>query len=894
MKRFVYLLLALLLACTSTPIPTPSVVDAGVSETVDASTVLATRVPLASMVLPQPGAAGLPLVSNGPTSIPGWGGAVDGGVLMPGTVSPAALQPGSAGQIVMNNTTPTVVNQTVTGDTTISPSGVTSTATVLAHPVTYSALQLDSNSLVSAFQDWPETYLTTWAGSTSFNERLQSPTYGDVTWVNPGANALSSLGISAQEFTLPPGCTSITAGFTYVQDGVHTPTGFTWVIHDNASSNVYSSATLTPTSSPQTATSGTVTGLTAGAQYYLIVFAYGSSQSSFLAYNFHVTPNNATGMWSTGTPFVRKRIGPEDYQRDATPNDWYLPVSSPTSLQDVHRAASFSYVEYVTDATTMGGEVWADNTYSTAGLRVDVNGSFNQYVTPGVVGSNVQSWTLPAGLKRVRVTVGARSRGQGTWLRALYFPSAAMVQAAPVQQPKNTRKVIFFGDSITVALIGATGSNIGDRSGPNLVATSGYVEPLFEAYGGAALSDNCNTQANADAFVQSLPAEATDFWSTMGANDYISATGSASTFQGWYVYLLSALQAYRPDLHVWVNSPLPETVETANSAGSTLPNYRTAAQNACSMFRCSFVDGTSCGITSPGDLAGDGVHPNDFGHAKWAGKCIQPNLQSLPSSGQPIIREIQNSALEPMAQVLWNGAPIGYFGDDPGAAGSLFCGWGPMASGSVGSTNWAWCNDATQNTWVNAPQVVHVRIAGAEVATYNATTFDPATAGAYNLGATNPWGSAALGAVSGGVGYFAFATTAGDAPVNQKGLVLNSRWFKTTSDTSTHTISLSMTAGVVYNLTVDWACKSESGDAGIGTNYYAGKITNVCINPAGCQTTNNVGTPQGTCIGSSGCLAVCTTPTLTYSGGSAVLTMQEGANDTGSYDWQFHVYQNKD
>lgn len=76
------------------------------------------------MVFPQPGDAGTLLTSNGPTAIPTW---------KPFTITSldaSALSPGSAGQVLQTNATPSPTWTTVTGDTTINSSGVTATGKI--------------------------------------------------------------------------------------------------------------------------------------------------------------------------------------------------------------------------------------------------------------------------------------------------------------------------------------------------------------------------------------------------------------------------------------------------------------------------------------------------------------------------------------------------------------------------------------------------------------------------------------------------------------------------------------------------------------------------------------------------------------------------------------------
>ena len=489
----------------------------------------------------------------------------------------------------------------------------------------FTSAQVDANSLVWSRQDGPESHINQWSANSSLNYRFQSATNGDMTWINQGANA-AALGISAQMFVMPPGATAITAGFSYIQDGTHTPQPFTWCIHNGTTCSV-TSASLTPGAS-LTPTTLTLGSMTPGAKYYLVIFANNTPQSSFLVSGIYVNQTGGTGVFASN--FVRKRIDASDYQRDAFSGTGAY-VWHATGF--VHTASPFSYVEYLTDATTIGADVWSDLTQATRGFRVDVNGSFNQYVQPssGGVGAQFLTFTLPAGMKRVRITTGTNANATGSWLRALYLPATAQFQVPP-REPKPLRRVLFYGDSIPVGTTSSLSTSVGDRTAPNLVGDTGLIEPWFWAHGGWALTQDVTTQAQANALVQSWPAGMTDIWLEMVANDYLSATCTSANFQIYYGYLLSAIATYYPGAHVYAQSALPETVETANGAGSTLPNYRTAIQNACAQYSCTFVDGTSFGIVTGTDLNGDGVHPNDLGHAKWASVGIVPSLTSSSST----------------------------------------------------------------------------------------------------------------------------------------------------------------------------------------------------------------------------------------------------------------------
>ena len=500
-------------------------------------------------------------------------------------------------------------------------------------PIAYSSAQLDQNSLIWSGHYGPETYVNNWSATASRNFRFQSPTYGDMTWVNQGGNAVG-VGISAQCFTAPPGCTTATVGFSYIEDPVHAPAHFTLDVVDNTGAVVATSGALLPNGALQLATLP-LAGLTPGAQYYpRITVNDVGQQSAFLlggtaggATPFHVTPTSGAGFFASQT-FQRMRVDARTYERNCFPNKWIVPAGS---YGGTLAASPFSDVEVITDAVSMAAEVWSDIVYSTRGFRVDVGGMFNQYVQPAAPGVGAQwlTFVLPAGVKRVRLKIGSAANATGTWFRSLCFPAGSYVQLAP-KSNAIARQALYLGDSITVDTPGDGGItvSVGDRNSPSALGDQGVAEPTFLAFGGAALASNfVNTYQGAASFVESLPAGLTDIWIALGANDYLSATCTAAVFGTYYGYLLSALNTIRPNLRVFAQSPITETVEGANAVGSTLPQYRAAILAAANQATCTYVDGTSFGIVPATDLQADGIHLNDIGYAKWT-QGINTWLQS--------------------------------------------------------------------------------------------------------------------------------------------------------------------------------------------------------------------------------------------------------------------------
>lgn len=184
-------------------------------------------------------------------------------------------------------------------------------------------------------------------------------------------------------------------------------------------------------------------------------------------------------------------------------------------------------------------------------------------------------------------------------------------------------RLVVCGDSISNGF-GAT--NPTTESWPNLMRTDypGRVT-LFRGLGSLALyhiaSDAPTRAGTVAALGPMLNGTANVLWLSHGFNDYGSNLWTAAAFGTAYDALLDAIHAAYPSLTIFCQSPITATVETANGLGSTLGNYRTQIQTACSARAwTTFVDGTS---VTPA-MGGDGVHPTTAGHAtlKAAWKAV--------------------------------------------------------------------------------------------------------------------------------------------------------------------------------------------------------------------------------------------------------------------------------
>lgn len=106
----------------------------------------------------------------------------------------------------------------------------------------------------------------------------------------------------------------------------------------------------------------------------------------------------------------------------------------------------------------------------------------------------------------------------------------------------------------------------------------------------------------------------------IGYNDYANNV-SAATFQTNLAAQLDNAHAADAAISFIVLGPIIATTETANGAGNTLDDYRTACSTICGTRAWTTYVSAKTWIASPGDLS-DGVHPNAAGAAKIAGNIL--------------------------------------------------------------------------------------------------------------------------------------------------------------------------------------------------------------------------------------------------------------------------------
>ncbi len=241
----------------------------------------------------------------------------------------------------------------------------------------------------------------------------------------------------------------------------------------------------------------------------------------------------------------------------------------------------------------------------------------HNYVISGLTlaggGSTVEIWE-PTG-SRSNVNSGVDSPYAAGYLTSVYLP-----YKSSLVRPTATTGIITIGDSIFGT------RNPGDVNFPNAVfGCAGQLRLLAHAqgwlltsldYSSACMAGDGLSSANWITWIAQAAAAmgnpATvkviylpfrNDWSVYGNTQSNSPTACQSLLQA----VINGL-AYQ---HI-VCTNIPQSSESANAGGFTLPNYRTAE---AAVSGATILDGTSWGINTATDL-GDGIHPNAAGVAK--------------------------------------------------------------------------------------------------------------------------------------------------------------------------------------------------------------------------------------------------------------------------------------
>lgn len=212
--------------------------------------------------------------------------------------------------------------------------------------------------------------------------------------------------------------------------------------------------------------------------------------------------------------------------------------------------------------------------------------------------------SMPPGLKRVRITAGGQLKYHNE-LRGIFITRITFDRPA-VQMKLPLPRVVIYGDSI------AMGGNVDHPSAEAWpVLLREHFSVIVDAYSYRTLFGDANTVATRSAFAANVSKWTPEYvWLAIGTNDYESALWSAEEFGVAYAATLDALHSSNPQALLFAQTPILRTVESENSLGDTLEDYRQQIFSACLARApwCVFVDGTAPGFPQLDELDEDGVH----------------------------------------------------------------------------------------------------------------------------------------------------------------------------------------------------------------------------------------------------------------------------------------------
>ena len=267
------------------------------------------------------------------------------------------------------------------------------------------------------------------------------------------------------------------------------------------------------------------------------------------------------------------------------------------------------------------------------GLRI--NGVDSASIAVPSLGSNTLSITLSSqtgyvsGTNSVDLVMGSQSlisstvegtypvsiSGSGGTFLTMRTPSVGSGRVVVYGDSIATGAYALFTDGSTPAfMLAGWPALVRAQLGDGFVAT--------EAYGSRQLSSDVTSSATTLAThlaTGHVGNSGTHFYViNIGTNDYGIGGISASTFGTRYGLLLDAILAADAAAVVIAISPTIRTTETANGAGSTLDNFRSAIASQVSS-RTTFAryyNGKNIFLSS--DITDSGVHPGTAGQAKIA------------------------------------------------------------------------------------------------------------------------------------------------------------------------------------------------------------------------------------------------------------------------------------
>jgi len=240
---------------------------------------------------------------------------------------------------------------------------------------------------------------------------------------------------------------------------------------------------------------------------------------------------------------------------------------------------------------------------------------------------STQTFKVRAGAAAGPITNGQFGTGSLiTAPRALYLPAGSSYALTPA---RGRGRCFILGDSIAN---GFQATNAGFQGAyarfrewyPGEVILDAINSQSFFNYVGSAAPPQDHPDLQLKLAQYACRSNPTDIVFTLGANDYLNATGvtqwTAAAFEtalrGWAVNCM----ALAPQARIWIKSMGITQVEgVANAAGSTPANYRTACSNVVTALadpRVIFIDGLGALMPILGDLV-DVVHPSTNGQQKY-------------------------------------------------------------------------------------------------------------------------------------------------------------------------------------------------------------------------------------------------------------------------------------
>ena len=284
-----------------------------------------------------------------------------------------------------------------------------------------------------------------------------------------------------------------------------------------------------------------------------------------------------------------------------------------TNETNYYLSSPFARLSVQTDATGLSFTVWRTSS-SADKVAVLVNGTANIF-TASVAGANTFYLDgLAAGQKSIDIISGTEWVGTpqlGTFLTTVSWFGANTT----IIQPSNNKRITIYGDSILTGI----GTSNAPTEAAGILIRNHYVNRsvLFESWASRTLKDDSTTgppavkQSLIDHLTLGNP---THIWLGMGVNDYGIAYGD----------LLDKLHSTLPSAHIIAQTPITQAVETANTFGNTLDDYRNKIiALAATRPWVILVNGPSL-LSYPTDY-NDPQHPKTAGNAKYASE-MEPYL----------------------------------------------------------------------------------------------------------------------------------------------------------------------------------------------------------------------------------------------------------------------------